>query len=56
MSDFMGLFFMECSYSDIKNSLRTFQNMVHAFIYVQLVVIIYFVHAVKRTSTGPTRH
>ena len=35
MSDFMSLFFMECSYFHIKNSLKTFQNIVYALIYAQ---------------------
>ena len=40
MSDFMSLFFMECSYFHIKNSLKPFQNIVYALIYAQQLLII----------------
>jgi len=40
MSEFISLFFMECSYLHIKNSLKTFQNTVYALIYAQHQLII----------------
>ena len=40
MSDFISLFPMECSYFHIKNSLKTFLNIVYALIYAlhQLII------------------
>ena len=36
----MNLFFIECCYFHIKNSLKTFQNIVYALIHAQQLLII----------------
>ena len=56
MSNLMGLIFVTCSYFYIKNSLKTFQNIVYLFICAQQIVIICSPHAFDRTSTGPSCH
>ena len=52
----MGLPLMECSYFDIKNSLKMFHNIVYALFYARQVVIISILHALDHTFTNPTRH
>ena len=41
MSDFISLFFMECSYFHIKSSLKTFQSILYALIYARHQLIIW---------------
>ena len=41
MSDFIGVFFMECSCYHIKNSLKTFQKIDYPLIIAEPIIIIY---------------
>ena len=56
MSDLMSLFFMEWSNSHIKNTFKTFQNIVYALIYAQQLLIMCSLHALEHTATQHTHH
>ena len=54
--DFIGLYFIDCSYIHIENDLKTFQSIDYTLIYAQQIVIICFQHALEHTSTPSLRY